>query len=299
MQKILMFLMAASCVESWTLSQWRLPDPNKPISQYTFAVAHNAYSNKAEGWRKKPQQNWSIEQQLMQGVRGFQLDVWDFKGELLLCHGGCDPVKLLEKRGNVDKPRTLASVLEQLTRWLVANPKEIIFVFLENRVNNDKLKNAILGVPGLKDVLLTPQGWNPATHNNDWPTLSWMQSNNKRMIIFNEDKSNSRGSNINDPFYYSYAYIIENQYNTFDKKKLCKQRSESAVYNPFKRSLVFFNYFEFSKTDAKDNSYENLKKVITNCNIDGVPKGKKPNFITVDFIDQGDVMKLVNEFNAA
>lgn len=280
-------------------SEWQELASDKRLDEVTFAVAHNAFSNIQEGWKMNPQQKWCLEKQISRGIRGFMLDTWRYHGKILLCHGGCSPLIMLRQKGGLGA-RSLYDVLTMFAFWLKKNPQEILVIFLENRVDNDFLAATIEQVSALQPMILRAQDWDPAEHNFRWPTIGWLREHNKRIIIFNEDKSNSRAATQEDPFFFIYDYVVENQWGTLDPRKACAQRKESLAYQDRQpRNLYLFNYFKGKQNNmAEVNSYENLKKVIENCSMPGIAQGKKPNFIALDFVNEGDYMALVNEYNA-
>ncbi len=284
---------------------WILPIPNLRYDQTAFAVAHNAFSSRDEGWKLYQQQNRNIPGQLLVGIRGFMLDTYYYEKKVVLCHQSCGIVSALQKMKGGGY-QTLQNALAQIKDFLDKNPKEIITVFLENKVKNDILKKDIHNVSGLANMILSKQVWDPNKHNGEWPTLAWMQKNNKRLVMFNEDKSQqvdpkNRPVRNDDPFFATWDYLFESQYGTFDKEKSCTQRKESAASQAKNRSLYLFNWFGTVAKSAADsrkaNSSQRLMNQINYCKSKGLANGKSPNFIAVDFADKGNVTKVVNILN--
>lgn len=291
-----------------TAAQLNPLNGNKRLDQVTFATTHNAHSNDADGFKGRPQQKWSIEEQLAHGIRGFMLDLWKHKGKALLCHGGCDKETTKKNRGSSnDDYRPFGHVLEMFQKWLMQNPQEIIVLFIENHVDNTRLGDEIYRIGSLTPLLLTIRDWNPDHHDREWPTIDWMRKNNKRIVIFNEDKSGENRTKPQDPYFYLYDYVMENQWGTTNAKDACKHRSESnKLVSKRLRKLYLFDFFgspdsmkEASKKAKKANEYSNLKKAIEGCTLKDVPAGKRPNFIALDFVDTriDDIIRLVNEYN--
>jgi hypothetical protein len=286
------WLLIVLCIFQIIESHWQLPNNHKRLNEITFLAAHNAYANYADGWRYG-QQRLTLTKQLDHGVRAFLLDIHLHKNSIVLSHGGTHGLYSLLKKGPF---QTLASALLLLQQFIEQNPKEVITIFLENFVDNDHLVQEINNQPNFSSLLLTHIHWNPAEHDNQWPTLKWMQKHNKRIIIFNEDKSHSRPITNNDPFYSIWHHVIESQYGTTNIKCACKQRRESQKLNQCERSLFllnFFGTFSISKSKRK-NSYKILKSYIDKAK---KVTDKKPNWLALDFVEQGNGLEIINELN--
>jgi hypothetical protein len=293
---------------------WIAPAGNLRYDQTCFLTAHNAFSNMHEGWQRYMQQTLNIAEQLDFGVRAFMLDVHEQNGSLILRHGS-GPFCALQ-RGvfswiasfvKVPNYKMLEHTLSIITQWMVMHPDEIITIFLENLVANDKLAQEIRGIKGFMPLVMSLNDWDPEEHEGRWPTLQWMRDQNKRIVIFNEDKTGSNFAKFSKdeakkyPFYYLWHYIIESQYGTLHKPALCAERSESYHYRKRNRKLFLLNYFgritRSSRMCKKYNSYENLSAIVKLCQKKGMASGKAPNFIALDFIDEGNALRLVNEIN--
>ncbi len=275
-------------------TMWLLPDANKRLDEVTFLAAHNAYANYTDGWRYA-QQRLTINQQLIHGVRAFLLDIHLHNGTIVLSHGGTRGLYGLQKSGPY---HLLASALTAIQQFIETHPYEIITIFLENFVDSDRLTHEIESIHEFHKLLLTHTDWDPTQHTYQWPTLKWMQEHNKRIIIFNEDKSRSRTVSSDNPFYSVWHHVIESKYGTTNLKHACKQRPESQKLNHHTRSLSLLNFFgtiSFAKSKRK-NSYHMLKKFIDNAQ--QLTLGKKPTWIALDFIDQGNALQLINELNS-
>lgn len=295
-------------------AHWIVPSGDLRYDQTCFLTAHNAFSNVHEGWQRYMQQTLSIAEQLDFGVRAFMLDVHEQNGSLILRHGS-GPFCALQRgffswiASFVKAPnyKTLGDTLSIITQWMLMHPDEIITIFLENLVANDKLAQEIRQIKGLAPLVMSLDDWDPAENKGGWPTLQWMRDHNKRIVIFNEDKTGTHFSKLSKieatkyPFYYLWHYVIESQHGTLHKPALCTERSESHHYRKLNRQLFLLNYFgritRSSRMSIKYNSYENLSAVVKLCQKKGMASGKAPNFIALDFIDEGNALRLINEIN--
>lgn len=289
------FLLFLSCfIIASRQEPWVLPDNSKRFDQISFLAAHNAYANEDDGWRYA-QQKLSLQQQLQMGVRGFLLDIYYRKGKIILCHGGYRGFFALLKAGSF---RKLNSAFAIIQRFIEENPDEIITIFLENYVNNTILKHEIESNVTFCSLLLTHKDWNPKEYGC-WPTLGWMQQKNKRIIIFNEDKSRSRPINNNDPFFSIWDHIVESRYGTTNIDKVCSQRRGSKKGQNNHRSLTLLNYFgsiTFRSRCSRRNSYKRLRPLV--MAVSNIRPFKTPNWIALDYVDRGDPLRLVNELNS-
>ncbi len=298
------------------LDAWVFPYSKLRYDEVSFLTAHNAFANFNEGWMRYMMQTWSIEEQLDHGVRGIMLDAHEFPdGSIRLCHGGCSALHTLQKGigkaagalWNKHEYETLKSTLTTIKEWLDKHPSEIVTIFLENRVDNEKVAGEIASLESFLPMVLELKDWDPSKHDGKWPTLSWMRARNKRIVIFNEDKTGSDFSRKDNPdrytfpFWYSWHYMIESQYGTVDKLKASAERHDSAAFKDLKRYLLLINFFrQFTgplAASAKDNSYNALKDLVNFCKKKGLGYGKNPNFLALDFVEEGNAMKLINKLN--
>lgn len=278
------------------LEAWKAPDGRLRFDEVAYLGAHNAHVNQQEGFRYS-QQLWSLENQLKHGVRHFLIDIWigeagPNKGKLLLCHGECEKASRAQRLGGKNHV-LLRAYLEKIKRFLDTHPKEIISLELENYASAKETANAIDSVPGLRNYILTLKDYDPEKHDNKWPTLNWMISNNKRLVIFD------LGGVEIEPYGYGYKtdrHMIRNMYGTHDLNKACELRGSTRRSS----RLYQLNYFGTVASPLPiHNTPTQLKKVLKRCQEKGVvSKGKAPNFIALDNVHLGNAMKWVNELNA-
>ena len=299
------------------LDAWLLPDPKLRYDQTSFLTAHNAFANFNQGWQQYMMQTWSIEEQLDHGVRGLMLDTHETEGTVRLCHVGCSALHTIQKGigpalhalWERHEYELLTKTLGTIKDWLDRHPSEVVTLFLENRVDNDKLAKEIESVPGLMPMILKLTDWDPHEYGGMWPTIAWLRAHNKRVIIFNEDKTGSNLGNEDNPerlkypFSYTWHYLIESQYGSVNKDTVCAERATSKKHEELNRLLYLVNFFRQlagSPTASKqDNDYNTLKEVINLCRQRDIAGGKYPNFLALDFVEEGNGMQLINEFNTS
>jgi hypothetical protein len=147
-----------------------------------------------------------------------------------------------------------------------------------------------------------------------------MREHNKRIVIFIEDRGNKMPPDASQTMlvFPAWEYMVESLYGTLDPQEVCNERPESFVNRHKNRKLFMLNYFGTitgtpatfiyntagfltdiaqMRPSAYNNSCEQLKKVIALCKSRGLADCKAPNFISLDFVDEGDAMHLINEIN--
>ena len=278
------------------LDAWKLPDGRLRFDQVAYLGAHNAHANQQEGFLYS-QQLWSLENQLKHGVRHFLIDIWvgkegADKGKLVLCHEDCEK-KSRPQRAGKKYHVTFKAYLEKIKKFLDTHPKEIVSLELENYASAKETAGVIDSVPGLRNYILTVSDYDPDKNDGKWPTLDWMISKNKRLIIFDT------GAVENETYGYGYKtdrHMVRNMYGTHDIDKACQVRGSVRKGS----RLYQLNYFGTIASPLPiHNTPEQLKKVLKRCQEKGVfSKGKAPNFVALDNVHLGNAMKWVNELNA-
>lgn len=280
---------------------WQIPDSSLRYDQVVFLTSHNSYAAKNHGYLYA-QQKWTIKEQLRNGVRGLMLDTYRSRSicngdRIVLCHGGPLINRIIT---GSRKPMKFVDSLIDIKDFMEENPYEIITIFLENYVKDENLIDQDFEEAGLSSMILKPDDWDPDLIGS-WPTLQWMQDNNKRLVIFNS-LGRSRYA------YNEWEQVIENQYGTLDLNKASVQRKESILYNHKDRNLLLINYIPTFKLNLggayKNINSKKLRKLLAICysrglDKDGYAKCKLPNFINVDFVDEGKCLDYVNSLNRA
>jgi hypothetical protein len=139
-----------------------------PLNRTQWLGAHNAWNDSGALWAN---QRWSEEHLLDAGVRSFDLDLHrNSRGQIKLCHEDCSAFYAAED----DYENELA----KFARWLDAHPGEILFIDLEDKVNDG---------PGVMDPLRRQFGsklYVPSDKPQGvWETPRQMLSRGKRVIV--------------------------------------------------------------------------------------------------------------------
>lgn len=280
-------------------NSWQLPNDSRFYHEVTFLTSHNSFSNEEDGY-VQPQQKWSLENQLKNGIRGFMLDthyssnLFGGKKKVRLCHNNCTLTQMV-LRPFKGRPMSFKKSLKLFKKFLEENPKEIITLFLENYVESKDLDDSIESA-NIQNFILRPSIWR-ADKKNGWPKLSWMQKHNKRLVIFNQ-----RGES--KYIYDEWSNHFENQYGEIDIEKASKERVESLKLGELKDRYIFvMNYFPhfyikpLQNIDFKKINYFGVRRLINKFLRENKIK-RYPNFITVDFVNSGNLLTVVNKINS-
>ncbi|EPS66598.1 hypothetical protein M569_08178 [Genlisea aurea] len=254
-----------------------------PFNRYSWLTTHNAFARFGEKSSTgsvilAPQnQQDSITDQLNNGVRGLMLDMYDFLGDIWLCHsygGNCY---------NYTAFQPAINVLKEIQVFLEANPTEIVTIIIEDYVTSPNGLTKVFNSSGLMKF------WFPVSampkNGEDWPIVDEMIRDNRRLLVFTSKASKESSEGIA----YEWRYIVENQYGDGGMKPgSCPSRAESPAMNETSRSLVLMNYFP-SAPDLVTACRDNSSPLLAMANTCYEASGRRwPNFIAVDFYKRSD-----------
>ncbi|KAL1919385.1 uncharacterized protein VTP21DRAFT_2078 [Calcarisporiella thermophila] len=250
----------------------------KPYNQYAQIATHNSF---AFGKNIAANQNFDIPTQLKDGVRALMLDAHkppaaNATNLIELCHTSCS---LLDAG-------SLGDTLKQINAFLRSNPGEVVTILWENF---DKLPAAtfaaVYKASGVLDLVYTR-----TANDKNWPTLGELVSTNKRLINFIDV-----GTDPSQPWlldHFTYIYETPFEVPSPDQFKCVVDRPKTGkrgdMYN-----LNHFIYGTFlgnneikipQRGAAAVTNTQSLASHINNCR---ATFGAIPNFITVDFYEEG------------
>lgn len=288
------------------------PRPRHPIpslynlrySEQTFTGAHDsaAIRTKENGWTLSGNQYYNISTQLASGVRLLQAQGHrDPNGtdQIRLCHFNC----ALMDGGSLDE--FLGNVKEFLER---EKGEVVTLLFVNTGVPLQHWAKAFFDA-GLDVTSYIPPA--DKRHGNmhvaDWPTIASMVATNKRLVTFLSSGANEDAIPYLLP---EFDYIFETDFGieSPDQFSCAPARpSYPGSYVPDRLSLV--NHFLYAKflgfrfpnasfagtTSAAGFSVGELGEHAARCR--GLYE-RRPNFLLVDFFNEGDVFEVERGMNS-
>lgn len=191
-----------------------------------------------------------------------------------LCHGICE-------LGSTE----WLPVMEDVAAWVRSHPRDVITFFIQDMVS-----------PADTAELVERAGLQPFVHlqrtGEPWPTLGSMIDSGRRVVIMMEEESGGRDHPWLLP---GFEWVQDTPYlfrtpGTFS----CAPNRGTAD-----ASLFLVNHWVTDKarevTNArKVNARDVLLPRLERCQAE---RGRLPNFVAVDFYDQGDLLDVVDTLN--
>ncbi|KAJ6733139.1 hypothetical protein OIU74_004993 [Salix koriyanagi] len=266
-----------------------------PFNKYTWLVTHNSFSivdaPSLPGVQRLTfyNQEDTVTNQLRNGVRGLMLDMYDFEGDIWLCHsfrGQCY---------NFTAFQPAINTLREVEAFLRENPTEIVTIIIEDYVHTPKGLINLFTNAGL-DKYWFPVSKMPKK-GEDWPTVTEMVQENNRLVVFTSIASKEAEEGIA----YQWKYLLENEAGDPGVKPgSCPSRKESKPLNSKSASLILMNYFPTYpvETEACKEHSTPLAQMVGTCY--KAAGNVVPNFLAVNFYmrsDGGGVFDAVDRMN--
>ncbi len=248
---------------------------NKRYDEVAYLTTHNAYNSVADNFML-PNHNNGITQQLNEGVRAMMLDVYETNGVPVVYH-------TFDFLGSLP----LASNLDEIKNFLDNNPNEIVTIILECYVSANMIEDA------LNDAGLTPYLF--AKGLSSWPTLQEMIDADTRLVIMSDVDD---ASILQDWYHYMWEIAVETNYdnNAISDFTCDFNRGDPAndlfILNHFITDATLGVGLPLEAEEVNGNPYF-INRVLQ-CQSE---TGKFPNFITVDFYEEGNSLAVVNAMN--
>ncbi|CAN0864066.1 PI-PLC X domain-containing protein At5g67130 [Linum grandiflorum] len=263
-----------------------------PFNKYTWLVTHNSFSivdfPALPGVQRLTfyNQEDTVTNQLLNGVRGLMLDMYDFNGDIWLCHsfkGQCY---------NFTAFQPAINTLKEVEAFLSQYPSEIVTIILEDYVHTPKGLSNLFAQAGL-DKYWFPVSKMPRK-GEDWPTVDEMVRQNYRLVVFTSVASKEADEGIA----YQWRYMLENESGDPGVKPgSCPNRKESKPLNSRSSSLFLMNYFPTYPVEAdacKEHSAP-LAQMIGTCYKSA--GNQMPNFLAVNFYMRSDGLGVFDDLD--
>ena len=261
-------------------------------AHYRYVGAHAAEKYK----RFFPQyalQDQPIPGLLFTGVRGLMISTYDWAlswssiirdGVSVVCSHPAKDSIVFRKNG---KPlhQTLHYEMNRIFNFLKSNPKAVITIFFDDNADMGKMLRDLKEIIMKNDYdpILKPSDWPAAQQKSEWPTLGWMRSNNKRLVLFTQiyDEHSIFTWPVSSHFW-------ENMSGTLDSTIACGYETRSAREgNKIMRTLVSFGCYgnmSVAPNIKQCLDYDVIKNVTLTCQKKNFAGGKLFNSYWADYI---------------
>lgn len=288
---------------------------DRPLNEVAFAATHNSMSAASEGWFFAAHGD-GIAGQLDHGIRGLLIDVWfgsparngvstELLGgsrdvmverygleaveareriaarlgptsgrELYLCHGFCEL-----------GATPLRDALDDIRRFLVTNPAEVVIVFIQ-----DEAPAADIAV-AFEDAGLDRYTYAHPGVAAPWPTLGELIDRNERLIVMTENAPDAPVPWLHRGF--EVAQETPFRFHSVDDLscELNRGRADAALF-------LVNHWIEDIAPSPADAELLNARDVLLprlrQCEAE---RGQLPNLVAVNFYRVGDLMAVVDELN--
>lgn len=272
--------------------------------QVVFPATHNSFAARDDGF-VDPSQEHGIAQQLRDGVRMFLVDThhWETRADLERAEQKMSPAQRAAFEAKLTEPAVppagvylchmycglgatpLPAVLAQLRQFMERRPHEVIGLFIEDYVTARETA-AAFDEAGLEPFLYTHED------GAAWPTLGEMIASGHRIVVFVEHHGGP-------PDWYRYGWndVQDTRYDVPSASAFSCAANRGAATAP----LFLLNNWVAKPVPSPDdaatvNSYGFLLDRARRC---ASERGQLPNFVAVNFSDQGDLFAVVNELNGS
>lgn len=252
-----------------------------------YATTHNAMSNAADGWTG-PNQNLDVPAQLEAGVRALMLDTYragDLNGIGLVQVPGVDPDTpyLCHSFCSIGS-QPLVDGLSEIRAFLDDNPGEVVTLIVESYLNHSLTAGAF-DEAGLSAYAYTHPG-------GAWPTLGQMVDNDQRLVVLQDVDV--------DPTYPWLMDVWDLAFETHFSNSVPADFSCNHLRGSPSNDLFILNHFltNVFGSPALANQVNHNPLLVDRVNACETFQSTVANFITVDFVDLGDTLAVVDTMNA-
>ncbi|CAD8096165.1 unnamed protein product [Paramecium primaurelia] len=287
------------------------------LHDIVYLGAHNSPMASCYGW-KYTQQNVTITEQFEKyGARHFKIPLhWHVQNgvpQIVIAHeeNGKSNCKLSLAQRLASKPEKAVDRLKELVNLTFKYPDEVIIMKLESKLLERSKDNGTLGwsdievAQKLHNLLVDIKAKQRVIRfqENNVPTLGWCRDNQKNILITIEPREQILGD-LQEYTHDSYIVSAQVDWETDPSKDVTTgdvargkvNKNNGYIQSPFLE--IHLNPENSLKLDIQYrklyNQYDHVKKRFLQYN---KHCGKMPNFVVADFVDQGDLSKIIDEIN--
>jgi hypothetical protein len=296
---------------------------DRPYNQVAFPATHNSMSAADEpGWFI-PEQPDGLLGQLNAGIRVLLIDSWygqsTTRPRLVATAPGSHPAALAEAQReygaaavdsflrlhNAIAPTAIGPVrpylchslceigstewepvMSRVTAWLGAHPREVVTFFIQDQVTPADTA-MVFQRAGLLPFVYQPRA------DGSWPTLGQMIDSGHRVVVLME---NHDGGTTHPWMMPGFHWVQDTPFGSNTAADLSCAHNRGSPSSP----ILLINYwltndYRSLVTDARAiNSYDMLSLFVARCR---QQPGMLPNYVGVNFYNEGDVFRVVDELN--
>ena len=268
---------------------------DRAVNDLLFATVHNAASTAADGVLFFPNHQKSLEDALVAGFRGINVDIGICGDTMRLVHGFC-----------AVGYREIIPTFSNIVTFLQDNPNEVVIMPVQ--INSDlggtvtlqEIDNVLQLVPGMKEIM-----YNHPSDATSWPTLRQLIAANTRLLFFvyNGERCYGAEATVSCPvgIHDWFQYAGESEFQ-FDSPEQLNDKSYACTITRGGSGLLdFYGVNIFTTLPARSNcevlnAQANLESHLSSCS--SVTGQMVVNLLIVDCWDVGDVITFVNTCNA-
>jgi hypothetical protein len=294
----------------------------RPYNDVAYASTHNSMAAANEpGWFL-PEQPTSLVGQLNAGVRALLIDSWygqETNRKGVITNSGSTIAEAFSQANQaygsavVDSALRLRSALNLVPRgpvtpylchqicalgstamlpalqgvqqWMAAHPREVVTFIIEDYISAaDTVK--VIQEAGLMPYVHTQVAGQP------WPSLQQMIDSGQRLQVF--DQTNPGGA-ANPWLLKAWDWIQDTPYDNASQSALSCDLLRGKATHPLFLMNNFITRFDTRVSDSiRLNAYSTLWPYVSKCE---KQRGQVPNFVAVDYYNQGNVFAVVNSLN--
>ncbi|HVU01511.1 MAG TPA: hypothetical protein VHE30_07155 [Polyangiaceae bacterium] len=250
---------------------------DRRYDEVAFPGTHNSHSAREYGYTVNANQVSGLAKQLEDGIRVMLIDVYsDGDAGTVFCHGFC----------SLGETSHLAG-LEQAKTFLDAHPDEVLTFIYEDHVPPDLIA-ADMQTAGLVPMTYVHEDGAP------WPTLGEMIDRGTRLVVTAENASPP-------PAWLQHVWDLafDTPYTFFAETEFTCALNRGAATNP----LFLLNHWLSTNPGLNLPTEDGAKQVNTAAVLGAraaqcrTETGHLPNFVAVDFYEDGDLFAVVDGLN--
>ncbi len=244
---------------------------DRAVNAVAFAGAHNIMSSAEREWLA-PNHLVAMPQQMQNGVRGLNMDVYNVDGVLMLCHGYCE-------LGS----QPLSEGLREVDVFLQEHPNEVFMITFQSSVDVQLMNDAFVE-SGLQEHVYAHELGTP------WPSLRTLIDSQSQVVVFSSEGGGTEGW-----YHAQWDWWFDNPYSATSVDDFSCDVDRGEITNDlFNVNHFLTNPIGMQEFAEEVNFNPVLRDHVFRCQDE---TGRLPNQVLVDFASIGDLISVVDELN--